>query len=73
MVSRDYKFPGYGNDPKPALSIHKLTRPKEAPMFRELQPIVSKRSLVFTVAAIDHDQIRLTVTPRQSTKTVPKP
>ena len=37
-------------------------------MFRELQPILSKRSLVLTIAAIENDQIRLTITPRAANK-----
>ena len=42
-------------------------------MFQELAPILSKRSFVLTVAALEHDLIRLTVTPRSVGNDDPKP
>ena len=37
-------------------------------MFRELSPLLTRRSLVLTVSSIGEDRIRLTITPRPTDK-----
>jgi len=37
-------------------------------MFRELSPLLTRRSLVLTVSSIGEDRIRLTITPRPTNK-----
>jgi PRTRC genetic system protein E len=37
-------------------------------MFRELSPLLTKRSLVFTVASVGDERIRVTITPRPTNK-----
>jgi PRTRC genetic system protein E len=41
-------------------------------MFRELSPLLTRRSLVLTVSSIGEDRIRLTITPRPTDKTESK-
>ena len=37
-------------------------------MFRELSPLLTRRSLVLTVSSIGEERIRLTITPRPTDK-----
>jgi PRTRC genetic system protein E len=42
--------------------------PRSFVMFRELSPLLTRRSLVLTVSSIGEDRIRLTITPRPTDK-----
>ena len=48
----------------PGVRLRALTCSKETIMFRELAPLLTKRSLVLTLASVGDDRIRITITPR---------
>ena len=48
--------------------LHFISKDKDLAMFKELAPLLSKRSLILTITSVGDERIRVTITPRTTGK-----